>query len=276
MNELEKIINKIDDSYKEVIKVAFEAGDIQRENFRRADLEIDTKSTSVDMVTEVDRKCDAHIVARLKALFPHDEILSEEQGLFPPELPKQTSDADEESYQWIIDPLDGTTNYSIGHPVFAVSIARWDSKGPVFGVVYVPMLNELFYAQRGAGAYMNHKLIKASSQTELGKAVLGTGFPYDRASANNNNGENIKTLIPLIKGVRRMGAAAYDLCLVAAGIYDAFWELRLCKWDMAAGMLMILEAGGVFDVFEEDGKYNVITGNSELVRAISKRVDIHN
>ncbi len=252
--------------YKAVLEVAVEAGNIQKSAFRTSSFKIETKSSAVDFVTEVDLKCDRYIVDQLKELFPEDDILSEEQGFH-----KSGG-----RHQWIIDPLDGTTNFSIGHPIFAVSIARWDDKGPLFGVVYVPMLNELFYAERGNGAYLNHERINCSTCDQLNRAVLGTGFPYDRASARNNNGENIKKMIPLVKGVRRLGAAAYDLCLVAAGVLDAFWELRLAKWDMAAGMLLILEAGGSFYMTEANQKYNVIAGNEALVNVISDIVDLEN
>lgn len=255
--------------YEGVVTIAKNAGEIQRASFRTGSFKIETKSSAVDFVTEVDMKCDQYIVDQLKQMFPEDEILSEEQGL-------QLTKGHDNKYQWIIDPLDGTTNYSIGHPIFAVSIARWDDQGPVFGVVYVPMLDELFYAERGCGAYLNHERIQSSSCTQLNKAVVGTGFPYDRATARNNNGDNIRKMTPLIKGTRRLGAAAYDLCLVAAGVLDAFWELRLAKWDMAAGMLMITEAGGSFYMTEENQKYNVIAGNDVLINAIKDVVDLEN
>ncbi|OJV63187.1 MAG: hypothetical protein BGO41_10845 [Clostridiales bacterium 38-18] len=263
----------IDKQYEAVIALAKEAGTLQMHFFRSDSLSIETKSTSVDMVTEADIACDKLIVSRLKELFPGDQILSEEQGYQP--------NAAASDYEWIIDPLDGTTNFSIGHPIFAVSIARWYKNKPEFGVVYVPTLEEIYFAQRGEGAYRVVKdqspvRLCASTQSELGKSVLATGFPYDRATAKNNNSQNIATMVPLVKGLRRLGAAAYDLCLVAAGVYDAFWELRLGKWDLAAGALMITEAGGEFNYHYDAERYNVISGSSEICKAIEGKVYLSN
>ncbi|GAU78118.1 inositol monophosphatase family protein [Fusibacter sp. 3D3] len=270
MSDLNQILdNAISPEYIEVIQISKVVGELQRESFRTASFKIETKSSAVDLVTEVDLMCDRFIVDQLQRLFPLDQILSEEQGLYIPEGEKS-------GYQWIIDPLDGTTNYSIGHPIFAVSIARWHETEAVFGVVYVPMLDELFYAEKGCGAYLNGERIHGSACNQLDRAVIGTGFPYNRATARNNNGENVQKMIPLTKGVRRLGAAAYDLCLVAMGVLDAFWELRLAKWDLAAGMLIIKEAGGTFYFKEEEQKYNVIAGNDRLVSAIKEIVDLEN
>lgn len=247
-------MENIDVQYHAVVELAIEVGALQKKYFRSESLKIGTKSTAVDMVTEADLACDYLIVERLKTLFPNDDILSEEQGAHTVE-DKKTAKA-----MWIIDPLDGTTNFSIGHPIYAVSIARWINDVPEFGVVYVPMLDEIFYTQAGRGAYMNHQRIFCSVREKLAECVIGTGFPYDRATAQNNNAKNIAKMVPKVKGIRRLGAAAYDLCLVAAGIYDGFWELRLAKWDMAAGWLMIKEAGGTFLYETENNQYNVIAG----------------
>lgn len=260
---------ELDKNYHEIIALAKQAGDIQKSAFRSGTFEISTKSTSVDMLTEVDMACDKLIVDRIRDLFPNDAILSEEQGTAPAvETPS--------GYTWIIDPLDGTTNYSIGHPIFAVSIARWFGDVPEFGVIYVPMLDELYYAQRGKGAYGNDIRLYASDRTKLEESVLATGFPYDRATAANNNSENVARMIPKVKGIRRLGAAAYDLCLVASGVYDAYWELRLGKWDLAAGLLLIEEAGGYFEFTCENDKYNLVTGSLELCRQIKEIVNLTN
>lgn len=270
MSSSNSILDKaISSEYIEVVQLSKVAGEIQRESFRTNSFKIQTKSSVADLVTEVDIKCDRFIVDQLKRLFPEDQILSEEQGHYVPEGKKS-------AYKWIIDPLDGTTNYSVGVPIFAVSIARWRENEPVFGVVYVPMLDELFYAEKGRGAYNNLERIQISDCNQLERAVIGTGFPYDRATARNNNGNNIQKMIPLIRGVRRLGAAAYDLCLVAMGVLDAFWELRLAQWDLAAGMLIIQEAGGTFYYEETGQRYNVIVGNKVLVDAIKEIVDLEN
>lgn len=253
--------------YKDVVSLATEIGQDQKSCFRSNKLKVSTKSTSVDLVTEVDVACDEKIVKKLSSLFPEDAILSEEQGL------KKSKD---NGYEWVVDPLDGTTNYAIGLPIFAVSIARWYHDEPVFGVVYVPMLDELFVAEKGKGAYLNGIKLKIGHKKTLKDSVLATGFPYDRAVAYNNNGANVEKMIPLVKGIRRMGAAAYDLCLVGAGIFDGFWELRLSKWDLAAAWLVVTEAGGVFYATEEKGLYNVICGNKEICTAIDEVVNLNN
>lgn len=258
----------IDKSYLPVIDLAKEAGALQKAYFRTNDFKITTKSTDVDMLTEVDIACDHLIVDGLRALFPDDAILSEERGYQP---------ADSKStYTWIIDPLDGTTNFSIGHPIFAVSIARWQGSQPIFGVVYVPMLDEIYYAEFGKGAYRGETRLTASNKVLLKESVLATGFPYDRATAANNNSENVAAMVPKVKGLRRLGAAAYDLCLVASGVYDAYWELRLGWWDMAAGSLLITEAGGqcTYEIYED--KYNLVAGAPELCRQLKECINMTN
>lgn len=254
------------ETYEPIVKLAVNVGQIQKQYYRDKTFKIDTKSSEVDMVTEVDMLSDKMIVRGIQALFPDDAILSEEQGLF-----EGTSDC-----LWIIDPLDGTTNFSKGHPIFAVSIARWQDNQPIFGVVYVPMLDEIYVAEKGKGTSFNGNKVVVSRENTLVQSVIGTGFPYDRATAQNNNSENFQKMVPHVKGLRRLGAAAYDLCLVACGVYDAYWELRLAQWDMAAGWLMITEAGGDFRMTEENGKYNIIAGPKALCDKIEKIVNMSN
>lgn len=258
-----------DNRYDQIVALSKEVGELQKKHFRSSTLEIKSKSTDVDLVTEVDMACDALIVARIQAIFPEDHVLSEEQGYAQNE---NTS----AKHTWVIDPLDGTTNYSVGHPIFAVSIARWLGDEAVFGVVYVPMLDELFVAEKGKGSFMNGKRMTVSTRENLRECVLATGFPYDRATAENNNSENAALMIPKVKGIRRLGAAAYDLCLVAAGIYDAYWELRLGQWDLAAGMLMITEANGHFEYTESQGKYNVVAGSLDICMQIKELLNLTN
>ena len=257
---------EISEIYKPIIELAIQIGEFQKEAFETKTFEIHTKSSDVDLVTEIDLESDKRIVKTISQHFIGDSILSEEEGL------KVGSN----DYQWIIDPLDGTTNFSIGHPIFAISIARWKSDDPIFGLVYVPMLNALYIAEKDKGAYFNGKRIAISHQVDLKKSVIGTGFPYDRATATNNNGENVRKIVPMVKGIRRLGAAAYDLCLVASGVYDAFWELRLSKWDLAAGKLMILESGGSWHEFVENDKYNIVTGSATLCDQLNHELNLRN
>ncbi len=258
----------ISPEYWPVIELALQVGQFQKEQFRTGDLEIITKSTQVDLVTRVDIACDRMISDALAELFPQDNRMAEESGESLGELQVRET--------WIIDPLDGTTNFAVGLPIFAVSIARYRGEVPLFGVVYVPMVGDIFYAEAGKGAYMNGCRCTASEQTVMRQSVLATGFPYDRATARNCNAENMAKMIPRVRGVRRMGAAAYDLCLVAAGVFDAFWELRLAPWDFAAARLMIEEAGGVFNFTTEGQQSNVVCGSAALVAEIESIVDMKN
>ena len=260
----------IEFEYWKVIDLAKQAGELQKRAFRTQNFKVSTKSSEVDMLTEVDLACDHLITEQLKAWFPNDHILSEELGA---QFSTQKTTGQR---LWIIDPLDGTTNFSIGHPIFAVSIALWKEGVPEFGVVYVPMLDEVYYAQKGLGAFRGSERLWASKGNRLSESVLATGFPYDRATAENNNSDNVKTMIPLVKGIRRLGAAAYDLSLVASGVYDAYWELRLGQWDLAAGILLIREAGGFFEYSVEAGKYNVVAGSERLCKEIKNRVNLKN
>ncbi len=253
----------IDSQYYPVIDLAKKVGLFQKSYFRNKEIKIETKSTSVDILTEVDLKSDAMIVEAVRSLFPEDAIVSEEGGVC----------AGTSGYMWIIDPLDGTTNYSIGHPIYAVSIARWYGEEPEFGVVYLPMLDEVYYAQKGKGAYRDGDPIRVSKAQHLGESVIATGFPYDRATARNVNTENVKRMVPLVKGIRRLGAAAYDLCLVASGVYDGYWEMRIAKWDLAAGALMIQEAGGLISYQKVPKGYDVICGNPSVFRALNEVID---
>lgn len=194
---------------------------------------------AVDIVTEMDRRAESLIKDRLGAAFPDYATLAEE------------SDATETGSErrWIIDPLDGTTNYAHGFPFFCVSIALEDSGGVVLGVVYDPMLDEIFTAEKGGGAYLNGRPISVSSTERLDRSLLATGFPYDIRTSSSNNLDNFSKFSLRAQAVRRAGSAALDLCYVACGRFDGFWELKLHPWDTAAGALIVTEAGGTVTDF---------------------------
>ena len=253
-------------AYWPVVELALTVGKYQKNQFRGCALHTRSKTSEVDLVTAVDEASDHMVVSAIKALFPNDTILSEESGLLD----------NHSGRQWIVDPLDGTTNFASGLPVFAVSIALWQDAAPIFGVVYAPILDDLAVAEYEKGSFLNNVKCVISTKTELNQCILGTGFPYDRATARNCNALNASRLIPKVRGLRRMGAAAYDLTLVAAGHLDAFWELRLSKWDIAAGKLMITESGGQFNETVKNGLYTVVTGNRTLVNQIISLVDLEN
>jgi myo-inositol-1(or 4)-monophosphatase len=174
------------------------------------------------------------LVSNIKKHFPHHDILTEES-------PATNSGSE---FRWIIDPLDGTTNYAHGYPVFCVSVALERDNDIIIGAVYHPMLNEMFWAEEGKGAFLNNRKLSVSDNTELSKSLLATGFPYDIRETENNNLVYFNRMATRAQAIRRAGAAALDLAYVAAGRFDGFWELKLMPWDTAAGWLLVREAGG--------------------------------
>lgn len=195
---------------------------------------IDYKS-AFNIVTDVDKEAERNIIEILNEHFPNDQILAEESG---------AHDA-RSTRRWIIDPLDGTTNYSHGYPFFCVSIGYEDAGEPLMGVVYNPIADEMFWAQKGQGAFLNDTAIKVSSHTGVATSLLATGFPPDSKNAKHSNMEQFARATGQSLGVRRDGSAALDLCFVACGRLDGFWEMKLAPWDLAAGTVIIREAGGL-------------------------------
>jgi myo-inositol-1(or 4)-monophosphatase len=228
------------------------AGAIQRERYATA-LEIRTKSAPVDLVTEVDESCEELIVSSLEAKRPRDAILAEEGG---------ETDRAAAAWRWVIDPLDGTTNYAHGYPRFCVSIGVELRGARTVGVVYDPLMDELYHAVAGRGAFLNGRPIQVSKEAALDRSLLATGFAYDRRKSEQDNllatgfaydrrkseQDNLDEFAAFLKAaraLRRDGSAALDLCYVAAGRLDGFWELKLAPWDVAAGYLIVEEAGGI-------------------------------
>lgn len=197
------------------------------------ELEIDTKSTHTDLVTKVDTLAEEKIRDILLSAYPEHVVLGEEQG----------QPGGESRGRWIVDPLDGTLNYAHGFPFYCVSIALELDGTVEVGVVLDSVRGELFTATRGGGAFLNGVPLRVSRETELSKAMLATGFAYS-LEALSENVEIFARMLPQVRSVRRPGAAALDLCYVAAGRLDGFWELKLNPWDVAAGVLIIREAGG--------------------------------
>ena len=210
------------------------AGRLQRERYGTG-LEIRTKSAAVDLVTDVDESCEALIVSALEAERPEDAILAEEGG---------ARDRSGAAWRWIIDPLDGTTNYAHGYPRFCVSIGVELEGVRTVGVVYDPLMDELYHAVVGRGAFLNGRRIHVSEETALDRSLLATGFAYDRRKSRQDNLEEFASFLKAARALRRDGSAALDLCYVAAGRLDGFWEFKLAPWDVAAGYLIVEEAGG--------------------------------
>jgi myo-inositol-1(or 4)-monophosphatase len=217
---------------KLALELALKAGKIQMRKFRTV-LDIRWKGIT-DPVTEVDKACEALIIKGVKKAFPGHSILGEETGIH---------EIEGSEFQWIIDPLDGTVNYSHGLPTFAVSIGINEKGRPLIGVVHAPALRETFVAERGKGAFCNGKRIRVSKSRDPLKSVLASGFAYQARVS----GENMREWMHAVRhfqAIRRMGSAALDLCFTAAGRFDAFWEYGLKSWDVAAAGLILTEAGG--------------------------------
>lgn len=231
------------------VRAARKAGDIILRYVDRApQLDVSAKSRN-DFVSEVDRRCETAIIDVIRNAYPGHAILAEESGRH-----------DGSEFEWVIDPLDGTTNFLHGFPQYAVSIACKHKGELAHGVVYDPLKQELFVASRGSGAMLNDRKIRVSKQRTLEGALIGTGFPFHENANIDRYMIGLKALMQTTAGVRRAGAASLDLAYVACGRLDGFWEYGLKEWDMAAGALLILEAGGL--VSEPDGGDGFLrTGN---------------
>jgi myo-inositol-1(or 4)-monophosphatase len=222
---------------KDIEEMARGAGEILREGYRARPgneprIRIDHKS-AIDLVTEYDRRSEAYLLNEIGRRFPGDRVVTEESGVV------KGSDC----CQWFLDPLDGTTNFAHGIPMFAVSIGYAQDSVTRFGVVYDPLRGELFTAERGLGAFLNGKPLRVADTRELAHSLVVTGFPYDIRTNPDNNLDHYNRFSLECLAVRRMGSASLDLCYLAAGRFDGFWELRLSPWDVAAGGLIAEEAG---------------------------------
>ncbi|MEW8028114.1 MAG: inositol monophosphatase family protein [Candidatus Thiodiazotropha sp.] len=250
------------------VRAAREAGRIITRNFNRIDRLTISDKGSNDFVSEVDRNAEAVIINLLREKYPNHAILAEESG-------KQGDD----DYIWIIDPLDGTTNFLHGFPQFAVSIALKIKGRLEVGVVYDPVSEEMYAACRGEGALLNDKKIRVSGRKGLNGALLGTGLPYRDFRFTDNYMGMLKALIKDSAGVRRPGSAALDFAYVAAGRMDGFWELGLREWDFAAGALLVREAGGLVTDIGGGERYletgNVIAGSIKVHNAMLKCILPH-
>ena len=233
--------------YLQIAKLlATKAGGIHRKYFGKP-FTVESKSTGIDLVTEADLKADSAIRRYLYKHCPDDILMTEETF--------EEGQAIDLSHTWVVDPLDGTTNFAHHMPHFAVSIAYFENGEPQVGVVYDPIKKELFSAIEGGGAFLNDTPILPSMCDDIAKSLLVSGFPYDSATNPSNNLETFVRIKKLCHGVRSFGAAALDLCYVACGRFDGYWEIRLSPWDVAAGALIASEAGvKVSDLAPEDAK----------------------
>ena len=250
------------------VRAARNAGDlILRSSNNVSQLTVNRKS-QYDFVSEVDFKAEQEIIKIIRNAYPDHAFLAEESG-----------EHEGNDYVWVIDPLDGTTNFLHGFPQYAVSIALKVKGKLQLGVIYDPTRDELFTAERGGGAMLNNRRIRVSRQNHLEPALLGTGFPFKSDEYLDAYLALFKPLCVATSGIRRAGAAALDLAYVACGRLDGFWEIGLKEWDMAAGILLIQEAGGVCTDFSFNDQYlqsgNLITANPKMHQLMYKTIEPH-
>jgi myo-inositol-1(or 4)-monophosphatase len=225
-----------------IIEIAREAGEIIREGFGKT-LDIEFKTNESNLVTQIDKASEKRIIEYVKKEFPTHGILAEESG--------ESKNSSE--YLWVIDPLDGTTNFAHGFPIFSVSIGVQKKGTTICGVVYDVMRDVVYSAETGGGAYSESRNINVSQNDRLQRSLLVTGFPYNIAENPEKAFERFIALTKASRGMRRLGSAAIDFCYVANGVFDGFWEVYLHPWDICAGKLIVEEAGGLVTGFGGEG-----------------------
>ncbi len=250
-----------------VVGIAARAGSLLLSRFEKLGISDISFKGKRNLVTSADRESEEFIVGAIRGAFPDHSILAEEQ----------TRQKRSSAYEWIIDPLDGTVNYAHGHPFFCVSIALAEEGEIILGVVHVPVLGETYHAEAGKGAHLGSRRLSVSSSSDLINSLLATGFAYVREETAANNLGNFNRLNLKARGVRRYGSAAIDLAYVAAGKLDGFWELYLAPWDVAAGSLLVTEAGGKVADLSGGKDYiygqNIIASNGKIHNLIMEDLD---
>jgi len=246
-----------------------EAGELIRAHMgKRSTLSVTLKGPS-DFVTQVDRACEALIIGAIRGHFPDHHIMAEET----------TNDGFQDGITWIIDPLDGTTNFIHGFPFVAVSIAACENGAPLVGLVLDPIREELFSAVRGSGAHLNGEPIRVRESATPGDSLIATGFPYRTRKIIEPYLASLRHIFEVVSGIRRAGAAALDLAYVAAGRVDGFWEPGLAPWDVAAGALLVQEAGGIVSDFWGEANHisngNIVAGTRGVHPFLLEQVQAH-
>ncbi len=226
---------------QDIIQVSREAGEIVREGFGK-NFNVEYKTNEANLVTDIDKASEKYIKEFIQKKYPSHSILAEEGG--------ETKNDSE--YLWVVDPIDGTTNFAHGLPIFSISIGLQQNGKTIAGVVYDVMQDIVYSAEKGAGAFEGSQKIHVSSNDNLAHSVLVTGFPYNISDNPENALEKFAALTKASRGIRRLGSAAIDFCYVAKGVFDGFWEVYLHPWDICAGKLIIEEAGGLVTGFKGD------------------------
>ena len=251
------------------VRAARAAGDVILRYHNQVDLLTIENKTINDFVSEVDKTAEKAIINEIKKVFPKHSILAEESGQI----------LGDSNFQWIIDPLDGTTNYLHGFPQYAVSIALLEKQVITHAVIYDPFKEELFTASKGEGAYLNNERIRVTTSIGLQDTLIGTGFPFKQPEHLDCYLKTFKAIHPHVSGIRRAGSATLDLAYLAAGRLDGFWEIGLSSWDIAAGSLLVKEAGGFIGDFSGRDQYmetgNVVAGNTDVYKELLKKIHPH-
>lgn len=236
----------------EIIAVAREAGAQAMKYFRHnALMNVANKLNDSDIVTDADKESERIITSYIRSHHPSHAILSEESG---------STEGDAE-WRWVIDPIDGTSNFFAGLPLWAISIGVEHHGERKYGVVYLPATGEMFHAVRGEGAFLNGKPIHVSPQDKLSRSLISTGFPVDKDTNPDNNMDNLARILPRVRDIRRLGSAATDICYVAAGFLEGYWEMNLHEWDVCAALLILEEAQGRWTRFRDDRCISVVCGS---------------
>ena len=252
-----------------VIEIAKEAGEIVREGFGQK-FSVEYKTNASNLVTEIDKKSEAAIISYINKEFPNHAILAEESGAH-----KTSSE-----YLWVIDPIDGTTNFAHGLPLFGVSIGVQKNNETICGVVYDVMNNTIYSCEKGGGAFQNGQKLHVSTNGDLEKSCLVTGFSYNVAENPDFSFERFIAFLKTARAVRRLGSATIDMCYVAAGVFDGFWEVELHPWDVCAGKLLIEEAGGIVTNFSGEKidiySQQFLACNKEIHQRMIEVLSLHN
>ena len=252
------------------VEIVLRAGEIQRQR-RDSGFRIDKKG-AIDLVTEVDLECERLCRSILAERFPDHDILAEELSSSPTEAARAP-------YRWVFDPLDGTTNYAHGLPIFCASLSLELDGRAIVGAIFDPSRQELFTAERGGGAFLNGQPLRPSTVAALGDALLVTGFPYDVRRKLDDLLAMFGAFLAASRAVRRLGSAALDLCYVAAGRFDGFWEQHLKPWDVSAGALIVEEAGGMVTGMDgtpfSPASAHLIASNGPLHTAMLQLISSH-
>lgn len=247
-----------------------QAGEIALSHFRTDGLRVFNKLNDSDIVTEADREVEAFIRGFMANHYPSHSMLGEETGESPASAEDDTKT--EGAWRWVVDPIDGTTNFYAGIPFWAVSIGIQGDGETQLAAVFNPATGELFHAVKGEGAFLNGKRIGVLGESRLSRCVVATGFPVDRASNPANNLAAFTRVLPRVRDVRRLGAASVDMAYTAAGFLSGYWELNLHEWDVCAGELIATEAGAVCDRFRPDRNVSMLCASPAIYQELKALV----